>query len=75
VRASVSRRDFESEDPFFGAVRSDDKCGVYLNILKADWKIYGMAPMLDIGYEKNTSSIELFSYKRVISTMSFKKVY
>lgn len=75
VRVAASRRDFESEDPFFGAVRSDHKYGVYLNILKSDWKIYGMAPMVDIGYEKNTSSIELYSYKRVISTMSFKKMY
>ena len=75
VRATLSQRDFESEDPFFGTVRSDQKYGVYLNILKADWKLYGMAPMVDIGYEKNSSSIELYSYKRVISTLSFKKMY
>ena len=75
VRASLSRREFESKDPFFGAVRSDQKSGVYLNILKSNWKIYGMAPVLDIGYEKNVSSIELYSYKRVISTLSFKKMY
>jgi hypothetical protein len=75
VRASLSRREFESEDPFFGAVRSDQKSGVYLNILKSNWKVYGMAPQLDIGCEKNDSSIELYSYKRVISTLSFKKMY
>lgn len=75
VRATLSQRDFEAEDPFFGTVRSDQKYGVYLNILKADWKLYGMAPMVDIGYEKNSSSIELYSYKRVISTLSFKKMY
>ena len=75
VRASLSRRDFESEDPFFGTIRSDQRSGVYLNVLKADWKLYGMAPVLDIGYEKNSSSIELYSYKRVISTLSFKKMY
>lgn len=75
VRASLSRRDFESEDPFFGAVRCDKRNGVYLNILKSNWRFYGMAPVLDIGYEKNSSSIELYSYKRVISTVSFKKMY
>lgn len=75
VRASMSQRDFESEDPFFGAVRSDKKHGVYLNILKTNWKFFGMAPVVDIGYEKNNSSIELYSYKRVISTLSFKKMY
>ena len=75
VRASLSRRDFESEDPFFGAVRSDKRSGVYLNILKSNWRFYGMAPVLDIGYEKNSSTIELYSYKRVISTVSFKKMY
>ena len=75
VRASLSRRDFESEDPFFFAVRSDQKNGIYLNVVKADWKCYGMAPVLDIGYEKNSSSIELYSFKRVISTLSFKKTY
>ena len=74
-RASISRRDFGSEDPFFGAVRCDKKNGVYLNILKSNWKFYGMAPSLDIGYEKNTSNIELYSYKRIISTLSFKKTY
>ncbi len=75
VRASLSRRDFESEDPFFGTVRSDQRSGVFLNIIKSDWRFYGMAPVLDIGYEENSSSIELFSYKRTISTLSFKKMY
>jgi tetratricopeptide (TPR) repeat protein len=75
LRASLSRRDFESADPFFGVVRSDQKSGVFLNIVKSDWRFYGMAPVLDIGYENNSSNIELFSYKRVISTVSFKKMY
>lgn len=75
LRASLSRRDFGSEDPFFGTVRSDQKSGVFLNVVKSNWRLYGMAPVLDIGYENNSSSIELFSYKRVISTLSFKKMY
>jgi hypothetical protein len=75
LRASLSRRDFKSADPFFGVVRSDQKSGVFLNVVKSNWRFYGMAPVLDIGYENNSSSIELFSYKRVISTVSFKKMY
>jgi tetratricopeptide (TPR) repeat protein len=75
LKASLSRRDFESEDPFFGTVRSDQKSGVFLNVVKSNWRFYGMAPVLDIGYENNSSSIVLFSYKRVISTLSFRKMY
>lgn len=68
-------RTYDGIDPFFGEIRKDKKNGTYLNLTKTDWVFLGTIPSLDLGYEKNHSNLDLYSYKRLTSTLSFKKVF
>jgi len=75
VKVIGSNRIFDDYDPLFGVIRQDKKRGAYLNLVKTDWKIYGVAPSLDIGYEINDSNIDIYTYTRSIIGLNFKKVY
>lgn len=75
IKYSHTNRKYEGIDPFFGEIRNDKKNGVYLNLVKTDWVFWGLMPSIDLGYENSESNIELYSYRRVISTLSFKKAY
>lgn len=70
-----TNRKYDAPDPFFGDVRKDQKNGVYLNLLKTDWVFEGVMPSLDLGYEKSKSNIDLYSYKRLTSTINFRKAF
>ena len=75
VKLIGSNRIFDDYDPVFGVIRQDRKKGAYLNLVKTDWKVYGVAPSLDIGYEINDSNIDIYTYTRRIIGLNFKKVY
>ncbi len=75
LKLVAANRVFDDYDPVFGVIRQDKKRGVYLSLLKTDWKIYGVAPSLDIGYEVNDSNIDLYTYTRNIIGLNLKKVY
>ena len=71
----VANRDYDVADPVFGQIRTDDRRGVYFNVIKTDWKIFGVAPSLDLSYEKNDSNINIYGYHRGLVNLNFKKVY
>ena len=75
VKLLASNRIFDDFDPLFGIIRQDRRRGAYLSLLKTDWKVYGVAPSIDIGYEINDSNIDIYTYKRDIIGLNFKKVY
>ena len=75
LRYSVSKRNYDAVDKFFEVIRSDKRNGIYLNLQKTDWNFFGLSPSLDFGMEKNKSNIDLYSYKRLISMLTFKKAY
>ena len=75
MKVNGSNRIFDDYDPLFGVIRQDRKKGAYLNLVKTDWKVYGVAPSLDIGYEINDSNIDIYTYTRSIIGLNFRKVY
>lgn len=75
IRYSHTNRRYDSPDPFFGEIRKDSKDGIFLNITKVNWAFWGLMPSLDLGVENSKSNIELYSFRRVISNLSFKKAY
>jgi hypothetical protein len=75
LKVNGSNRIFDDFDPLFGVIRQDRKKGAYLNLVKTDWKVYGLAPSLDLGYEINDSNIDLYTYTRSIIGLNFRKVY
>jgi len=70
-----SFRKYGDLDPMFYEIRKESKSAVYLTIIKTDWKVLGVSPSLDLGFEKNNSNIGLYSYKRSIVNLYFKKIY
>lgn len=75
VKYSHTSRQYDSPDPFFSEIRQDSKNGVFMNITKINWVFYGLVPSIDLGFENSKSNIELYSYRRVISNITFKKSY
>jgi hypothetical protein len=71
----ATNRRYSDLDPMFYEMRKDKKTGVYLNLVKTDWKILGVSPSIDLGLERNSSNIDLYSYSRSIVNLYFKKVY
>lgn len=75
VRYSHTNRHYDSPDPFFGEIRQDSKNGIFMNITKVNWVFWGLVPSIDLGFEESKSNIELYSFRRVISNITFKKSY
>lgn len=75
AKLTYSNRDFDADDPIFGFARNDVKKGVYITLIKTDIKVFGLSPMLELGIENNDSNINIYSYSRYITNLSFKKVY
>jgi hypothetical protein len=46
-----------------------------LNIEPGNFKIAGLTPVIELGYEKNDSTLPLNNYNRVIASMNLKRSY
>ena len=75
LKLVAANRVFDDYDPVFGVIRGDKRRGAYLSLIKTDWKMFGVAPSLDVGYEINDSNIDVYTYTRNIVGMNFKRVY
>lgn len=75
IRVSSSSKKYDSADPFFGEVRSDNRNMVMLTLSKNDLNILGLTPIVDLGYEKTNSNISFYSFSKMTTNISFKKAY
>jgi hypothetical protein len=75
VKWSASRRQHAAPDPLFEIRRQDRRRNLTLNIEPSNFKIAGLIPAVELGYEKNDSTLPLSNYNRVIASMSFKRSY
>ena len=75
IKAIVANRTYEDSDPIFGLTRNDNRYGIYFNLIKTDFDLFGMTPSLDVSYEKNESNINIYSYNRQIIGFTLKKVF
>lgn len=75
IKAIKSFRNYDATNPIFGEIRKDQRHGVFSTIMKTDWMIQGMTPRLELGYEKNNSNINLYSYDRLIANVYFSKAF
>lgn len=62
-------------DPFFGVLREDKRSFVKLSLEPVNFSIAGMTPIIELGYEKNESTLVLISYKRTIAGITFRRSY
>lgn len=75
ARATIAKRNYDGVDPFFGTQRNDRRELITLSLSKTDWKIFGAYPVIEVGLEKNTSNFDLYSYKRELLNLWWKKIY
>lgn len=50
-------------EPLFGQRREDDKTMVSVRVINRNWSAGGFTPVLELGLERQTSSIPLYSYE------------
>ncbi len=75
IKAIKSYKNFDAMDPIFGEIRRDERSGLFATITKTNWSIYGVTPSLEVGFEKNDSSIDIYSYNRVMANLYFRKSF
>ena len=70
-----SSRKHAEMDPFFGVLREDQRSFIKLSLEPVNFNIVGMTPVIEVGYEKNESTLALSNYKRTIAGITFKRSY
>lgn len=75
MKWSSSTRQHAAPDPLFEIRRKDRRRNITLNIEPSTLRIGGLTPVLELGYEKNDSTLPLSNYDRLIASMSLKRSY
>jgi hypothetical protein len=69
--ASIGRRIYESEDPFFRETRRDTRQTAGLRVHKEDVRFFGFMPELEVRYDENRSNLSYYSYDKLTVQMNF----
>ena len=75
LRWLSSSRKHAEMDPFFGVLREDKRSFIKLSLEPINFNIAGMTPVIEVGYEKNESTLALINYKRTIAGITFRRSY
>lgn len=75
LKATVSSRQYGAQDPLWGATRRDDGKIFYASLIKRNFYVLGLTPVLEFSYQSNTSNIDFFSYNKFFVGLYFKNVY
>jgi tetratricopeptide (TPR) repeat protein len=71
--ASVGRRIYESEDPFFGDTRRETRTIFNVNINKDSFRVFGYVPEVEFRYDENHSNLDYYSYDKVLFLLNFNE--
>jgi tetratricopeptide (TPR) repeat protein len=75
LRWLSSSRKHAEMDPFFGVLREDKRSHIKLSLEPVNFRIAGMTPVIEVGYEKNESTLALINYKRSIAGITFRRSF
>ncbi len=70
-----SNRRHAEADPLFGVVRDDKRNTIRLALEPASLRIAGLTPVVELGLEKNDSTLALSNYRRGIASVMLKRSY
>ncbi|MBN1006995.1 surface lipoprotein assembly modifier [Amphritea pacifica] len=72
VGGRYTKADYGDTDPLFNQTRNDKKTVWHINLLnrEIDWK--GLTPMIGISFEQEESSIDYFTYDKVMITAELR---
>jgi len=71
--ASVGRRLYEADDPFFGETRRDTRFSTGVSVNKADLKVFGYVPEVELRYDETWSNLDFYSYDKVVFLLNFNQ--
>lgn len=75
LKATWSGRDYGAEDPLWGKIRRDHGQMLYASLIKRDFYVFGLTPVIEFTYQKNSSNIDFFRYNKFFVGLYFKNVY
>lgn len=71
--ASVGHRLYEADDPFFGETRRDTRFSTGVSVNKADLKVFGYVPEVELRYDETWSNLDFYSYDKVVFLLNFNE--
>lgn len=75
LKATVSTREYGATDPLWGKTRRDQGQILYASLIKRDFYVFGLTPVIEFTYQTNNSNIDFFSYNKFFVGLYFKNVY
>jgi hypothetical protein len=62
-------------DTLWGQTRNDNGQIFYASLVKRDFYIFGLTPVIEANYQTNQSNINFFTYNKFFVGLYFKNVY
>jgi len=75
LKATFSSREYGGVDPLWGRTRQDSGQLFYASLIKRDFYVFGLTPVIEATYQTNHSNINFFSYDKFFVGLYFKTVY
>jgi len=75
LKATASGRQYGDTDPLWARKRQDEGFELYASLIKRDFYIFGLTPVVEVNYQSNNSNIDFFSYNKFFVGLFFKNVY
>jgi hypothetical protein len=75
LKATFSSRGYSEVDPLWGQTRKDNGQIFYASLIKRDFYIFGLTPVIEATYQTNQSNINFFTYNKFFVGLYFKNVY
>lgn len=75
LKATFSSRGYGDVDPLWGQTRNDNGQIFYVSLVKRDFYIFGLTPVIEATYQTNQSNINFFTYNKFFVGLYFKNVY
>ncbi|MCD8503480.1 MAG: surface lipoprotein assembly modifier [Burkholderiaceae bacterium] len=75
LKATFSGRQYGATDPLWGKTRRDKGQILYASLIKRDFYVFGLTPVIEFTYQTNSSNINFFSYNKFFVGLYFKNVY
>jgi hypothetical protein len=71
--ASVGRRIYQADDPFFGDTRRDTRITAGIRLNKDSFKIFGFVPEVELRYDETRSNLDFYTFDKVVFLLNFKE--
>jgi hypothetical protein len=75
LKATFSAREYGATDPLWGKTRREQGQILYASLIKRDFYVFGLTPVIEFTYQTNNSNIDFFTYNKFFVGLYFKNVY